>query len=290
MNTAASLAGPSTEPRARTLVIRPAAAGWMRIGDHLAGLRDHGDLLVTLTLHRFRVRYKQTSLGIAWAVLQPLFMMAVFTAVFSVLARMPSDGAPYAVFAYTALLPWTFFSTAVTNATNSLVTHAQLITKVYFPREILPITYVIIGLCDFAIGLVVLFALVAWYDVPLTRHAWNLLPIVGLLAAWVLAVSLVLAAVQVRVRDIGVALPVFLQFWMFASPVIYPLSVVPAEWRTWYLLNPLAGIIASCRDILLRGVPPDPEPLGAAVLVTAVTLPLAYVFFKRAEATMADEI
>lgn len=290
MSTVASTTGASSRRSIETVVIRPASAGWIRMGEHLARLQEHRDLLYTLTLHRFRVRYKQTALGIGWAVLQPLLMMVIFTLVFSVLARMPSDGTPYALFAYTALLPWTFFSTAVTNATNSLVAHTALITRVYFPREILPITYVIIGICDFAIGLLALFALVAWYDVPLTRHAWNLVPIVSLLAGWILAVSLVLAAVQVRVRDVGVALPVLLQLGMFASPVIYPLSVVPVEWRTWYLLNPIAGIVASCRDVLLRGAPPDPEPLCMAFIVTAVALPIAYLFFKRAEATMADEI
>ena len=290
MSASAPASGASPKRHVDTIVIRPAASGWIRIDDHLARLQDYGDLLYTLTRHRFRVRYTQTSLGIAWALLQPVLMMVIFTAVFSVLARMPSDGTPYALFAYTALLPWTFFSTAVTNATHSLVAHTQLITRVYFPREILPITYVIVGICDFAIGLLAFFALVAWYDVPLTRHAWNLLPLVGLLSAWILAVSLVLAAVQVRVRDVGVALPVFLQLGMFASPVIYPLSVVPADWRAWYLLNPIAGIVASCRDVLLRGTAPDPEPLRAACAVTAVALPIAYLFFKRAEATMADEI
>jgi len=151
-----------------TVVIRPASAAWLRVGDHLASLREYGDLLYTLSLHRISVRYKQTSLGVAWAVLQPLLMMVIFTVVFSFLAKMPSDGTPYALFAYTALLPWTFFSTGVTNATNSLVTHTQLITKVYFPREILPITYVIAGLFDFAIGFLVLLALLGWYHVPLS--------------------------------------------------------------------------------------------------------------------------
>jgi lipopolysaccharide transport system permease protein len=214
--------------------------------------------------------------------------MAIFTAVFSVLARMPSDGMPYALFAYTALLPWTFFSTAVTNATNSLVTHTQLLTKVYFPREILPATYVVAGLFDFCAGFLVLIGLMAWFHVPLTAAALNLLPILALLAAWILAVSLVLAAVQVRVRDIGVALPVLVQALMFASPVIYPLSAVPEQWRGWYLLNPMAGIVSSFRDVLLRQAPPDPEPLRAACLVTAIALPAAYLYFKRAEATMAD--
>jgi lipopolysaccharide transport system permease protein len=273
-----------------TIVIRPASAAWLRVDDHLARLREYSDLLYTLSAHRISVRYKQTSLGLLWAVLQPLLMMIIFTGVFSILAKMPSEGTPYALFAYAALLPWTFFSTSVTNATNSLVTHTQLITKVYFPREILPATYVIAGLFDFAIGFIVLLALMAWYRVPLTIEAVNLLPVLGLLAAWILAVSLVLAAVQVRFRDIGVALPVLLQALMFASPVIYPLSAVPAAWRGWYLLNPMAGIVSSFRDILLRQAAPDPQPLRLAALVTAIALPAAYLFFKRAETTMADLI
>ena len=271
-------------------VIRPAAAAWLHVGDHLARLREYGDLLYTLSAHRINVRYKQTSLGFAWALVQPLLMMVIFTVVFSTLAKMPSDGVPYALFAYCALLPWTLFNTAVSTATNSLITHTQLITKVYFPREILPITYVVAALFDFAIGFVVLTALMWWYQFPLTAEAINLVPIVGLLCAWILAVSLVLAAVQVRFRDIGVALPVLLQVLMFASPIIYPLSVVPAAWRNWYLLNPMAGIVSSFRDVLLRQVPPDPYPLAMACAVTAVALPIAYLFFKHAEATMADLI
>ena len=273
-----------------TVVIRPASAAWIHIGDHFARLREYSDLMYTLTLHRISVRYKQTSLGFIWAVLQPLLMMAIFTAVFSVLAKMPSDGTPYALFAFTALVPWTFFSSSVTNGTNSLVSHTQLITKVYFPREILPITYVLAGLFDFVIGFVVLLAIRSWYGVGLTAQAWNLLPIVGLLSAWILAVSLFLAAIQVRFRDIGVALPVLVQVLMFASPIIYPLSVVPAAWRSWYTVNPMAGIVSAFRDILLQQTAPDPEPLRMALIVTAIALPIAYLFFKRAEATMADLI
>jgi len=273
-----------------TVVIRPASSAWIHVGDHVARLREYSDLLYTLSAHRVSVRYKQTSLGFIWAVLQPLLMMAIFTAVFSVLAKMPSDGTPYALFAFTALLPWTFFSTAVTNGTNSLVSHSQLITKVYFPREILPITYVLAGLFDLVIGFVVLLAIMSWYHVGLTAQAWNLLPIVGLLVAWALAVSLVLAAIQVRFRDIGVALPVLVQILMFASPIIYPMSVVPGAWQRWYTLNPMAGIVSSFRDVLLRQAAPDPEPLRMAMIVTAIALPLAYLFFKRADATMADVI
>lgn len=271
-------------------VIRPAASAWLHVGDHIERLREYGDLLYTLSVHRISVRYKQTSLGVVWALLQPVMMMVVFTAVFSILAKMPSDGTPYALFAFTGLLPWTFFSTSVTSGTNSLVAHTQLITKVYFPREILPITYVIAGLFDVVIGFTVLLALMSWYSFPLAAVAWNLVPIVALLAAWILSVSLVLAAVQVRFRDIGVALPVLVQILMFASPVIYPLSLVPEAWRGWYLLNPMAGIVSSFRDVLLHQSVPDPHPLRIAFLVTAVALPAAYLFFKRAEATMADVI
>jgi lipopolysaccharide transport system permease protein len=269
-------------------IIRPAESAWSNLAEHLRRLFEYGDLLRTLSIHRINVRYRQTVLGVAWAVLQPLLMMALFVGVFSYLARIPSEGAPYALFAYTALLPWTFFSTAVTNATGSLVSHTQLITKVYFPREILPLTYVVASCFDFLLGLVALVGLMTWYGVALTPMTWHLVPVVGLLAAWILSVSLLCSAAQVRWRDIGVAMPILIQLAMFASPVIYPLSMVPPAWRTWYLLNPMAGIINSFRDVLLRGEQPDPLPLAYAAIVTAVTLPLAYAIFKRAEATMAD--
>jgi lipopolysaccharide transport system permease protein len=284
-------AGSHAAPRPdHPLIIRPPAATWRQLPAHLRALPEYGDLLYTLSLHRINVRYRQTALGVVWAVLQPLLMMIVFTVVFSVLARMPSEGYPYALFVYTALLPWTFFSGAVTNATTSLVGHTQLITKVYFPREILPLTYVIAGLFDFLIGLVVLGGLMAWYGVAPTIHVVHLVPILLLLAAWLLAVALVLAATQVRWRDVGVAMPVLLQLWMFASPVIYSLQQVPEAWRHWYLLNPMAGIISSFRDVLLHGTPPDPVPLRYAAAITAVALPLAYLLFKRAEASMADMV
>lgn len=271
-------------------MIRPAASAWTSLLEHVRELPDYRDLLITLSAHRINVRYRQTVLGVLWAVLQPLLMMVIFTTVFSVLARMPSEGIPYALFAYTALLPWTFFSTALTNSTNSLVNHTQLITKVYFPREILPVTYVIAAAFDLAIGCIVFGALFLWFDVSLTAAAWYVVPIVILLVTWVLAVSLLCAAAQVRWRDVGVAMPLLVQLWMFASPVIYPLGVVPETWRTWYLLNPMAGIINGFRQVLLHGVPPDAEPLQYAAVVTLCALPAAYLVFKRAEATMADII
>lgn len=274
----------------RAIVIRPAGPVWSGLTEHLRRFTEYSDLLYTLSVHRINVRYRQTLLGVAWAVVQPLAMMVIFTAIFSVLAKMPSDGVPYPVFAYTALLPWTFFATSLGNATNSLVSHTQLITKVYFPREILPLTYVVAGVFDFLIGAIVLTVLLAWYGIALTPAIVHLVPVLLLLAAWIVAISLLLSAAQARWRDVGVALPLLMQVWLFVSPVIYPLSAVPDSWRGWYLLNPMAGIIASFRDVLLHGVQPGAEPLRYAAIVTGCVLPLAYLVFKRAETTMADVV
>lgn len=271
-------------------IIRPAGSAWLNVGEHLRRLGEYVDLFRTLSIHRINVRYRQTVLGVTWAVLQPLVMMVVFVVVFSRLARVPSEGMPYALFAYTALLPWTFFATSITSATGSLVSHTQLITKVYFPREILPLTYIVAAFFDFLLGLAALMVLMAWYDVALSPAAVYLVPVIGLLGAWITAVSLLLSAAQVRWRDVGVAVPVLVQLGMFASPVIYPLALVPEHWRPWYLLNPLAGIINAFRDVLLRGQSPDAVPLAYASVVTALVLPVAYALFKRAEATMADVV
>ncbi len=206
-------------------------------------------------------------------------MMLVFTAVFARLVHVPSEGVPYALFAYAGLLPWTCFSSAVSNSTNSLVGHAQLVTKVFFPREILPLSYVIAAGVDLAIGAAVLVGLAIYYSVPLTAELWFVVPIVAVLGGYALACGLVLSAVQVRFRDVGVALPIALQLLMFASPVLYPLRVVPAQWRTLYLLNPLAGLIDGFRRSVL-GMPVDGQALLVGAAVTMVALPLAYVAFK----------
>jgi lipopolysaccharide transport system permease protein len=281
----------SADPRDRpATVIRPPALTAGRVWHSIALLPRYRDLLTALTAHRIKVRYKQSVLGPFWAILQPLAMMIIFAAVFSVISRVPSEGKPYALFVYCGLLPWTAFAGAMASAATSLVTHAPLVTRVYFPREILPVTYVAAALFDLAVASSVLLLLLAYYDVVLTPAALWTLPIVLLLAAFTTAVSLVLCAVNVRFRDIGVAMPLLLQFWMFASPVIYPLNAVPVGWRPWYLLNPMAGIVDGFRRVILDGAPPDPVAIGAAVGITVVLLPLAYVWFKYVEATMADLI
>lgn len=270
-------------------VIGPPRWGIRRALAAVAQLWDHRDLIAVLSRHRIHVRYKQSILGGLWAVLQPLAMMAVFTVVFSRLVRVPSDGAPYALFAYAGILPWTFFSSAVSAGTVSLVSHGTLITKVYFPREILPLTYVVAAAIDLVIGATGLLLLVFWFNLSLGWPTLWIVPIVLVLGAFALACALVLAAVQVHVRDIGVALPVALQLWMFASPVLYPVSVVPEAWRPWFMLNPIAGLIDGFRRAVL-GQPVDAQAVAVAALTTAIALPVTYMFFKRLEATVADAI
>lgn len=278
------------------IVIRAPAFTPLSIFSHLRNLWRYRDLLVTLTSHRIKVRYKQSALGMAWAVVQPLALMLIYTVIFSSIARMPSEGTPYAVFAFTALLPWTTFSTALGNATNGLTGHSGLITKVYFPREILPLSYIIAALADLVIASVVLVGLLLYYRIAMTVQVLWVIPIVLVMMLFALAVSLFLSALQVRFRDVGVGLPLLLQIWMFATPVIYPLSVVMSSRRLSdgfkfaYGLNPMVGIIENFRRVVLQGVAPNLPSLGMAAGVTLLLLPLTYAYFKRTEATMADFI
>jgi len=268
--------------------IRPPSIFGFNLLANLSKLLQYKDLVWTLSLHRIKVRYKQSVLGILWAFLQPISMMLVFTFIFSLIARMPSDGIPYAIFAFTALLPWNYFSTSVSNGTSSLVKDSQFVTKVYFPREILPITYIVAALFDFAIALVLLACLMIYYQVALTVNVLYAIPILLVLTFFALAISLIFSATQVRFRDIGMAVPLLLQLWLFATPVIYPLSAVPARWRSFYALNPMVGIIESFRQVVLKGEPPDMRSLMFSAVVSVILLFVSYLYFKRVEATMAD--
>jgi len=271
-------------------IIRPVSFSPVDLFRELRELWHYRDLFYTLTVHRIKVRYKQSVLGLAWAILQPLSLMLIYTVIFSKIAKVPSEGVPYAVFAYAALLPWTFFSSSLTNATQGLVSHSQLVTKVYFAREILPLTYVSAALFDFAVASTFLFALFFYYGVGITINALYAIPILVLLTALATACSLFLSAMQVRFRDIGVAMPLLLQLWMFATPVVYPLSAVPERLRGFYALNPLVGVIENFRRAVLQGVAPDFYSLTISAVVAAILLPLTYLYFKRVEATMADII
>lgn len=274
----------------RVKVIRPPSLSAAALLGGLKTLWEYGDLLRAFSVHRIRVRYKQSALGLAWAVVQPLSLMLIYTLVFSVIARVPSGGTPYAVFAFSALLPWTFFSTALTNATNGLVSHAHLVTKVYFPREILPLSYVVAALFDLLVASSVMAGLMLYYRVPVT---WNVLwavPVVLVLTAFLTAVAFLLSATQVRFRDIGVAMPLLLQLWMFATPVVYPLDQVPPRFLGLYTLNPLVGVVEGFRRAVLLGQPPDFRLLGISAAAALVLLPASYLYFKRVDATVADII
>jgi lipopolysaccharide transport system permease protein len=251
-------------------------------------LVQYRDLLYTLTVHRLQVRYKQSLLGWLWAIVQPLSLMLMYTVIFWKIVRVDTGSIPYPLFAYSALLVWSCFSTAVAAATNSLVSHFGLVTKVYFPREILPLTYVLASLVDLFAGGLVLTLLMLYFHVPLTVYAVYVIPAIAVLIVFALAVSLVLCAVQVKYRDIGIAMPLVLQLWMFATPVVYPLSDVPAEWQPFYVLNPMVGVIETFRGALLEGATPHFAPLAMAAAVSFIVLPVAYLYFKRVEATVAD--
>jgi lipopolysaccharide transport system permease protein len=273
----------------RVKVIRPVSFSVRDLCAGLIGLADYRDLLIALSAHRLKVRYKQSVLGIAWAIIQPVALMLIYTLVFSIVTRVKSTGVPYAVFAYAALLPWSFFSTALTNATNGLVSHAQLVTKVYFPREILPISYIVAALVDLLIASIVMSGLMIYYHVSLTTQVLWLIPVTLVMAAFTTACALIFSAMQVRVRDIGMAMPLVLQLWLFASPVVYPLRQVPERLRDYYVLNPMVGIIENFRAALL-GNPLDVHSLVISVVMSVVLLPLSYLYFKRVEATVADVI
>jgi lipopolysaccharide transport system permease protein len=260
------------------------------ISADLRALAAHRDLFWTLIAHRIRVRYKQSVLGVCWALLQPVGLMLIFTLVFGRIARVPSEGVPYSLFAYSGLLLWSFFATAVGSATHALVAHGQLITKVYFPREILPLTYVGAALFDLCIGSVVLAGLLVYHGRPIGWSIVYALPAVVTVAALVTATALLLSAVQVRYRDVGLAVPLLLYLWMFSTPIAYPLSGVPEAYRSWFLLNPMTGIVESFRRAVVHGATTDLQVLGLPILTAAVLLPSAYAIFKRAEATMADVI
>jgi lipopolysaccharide transport system permease protein len=253
-------------------------------------LLQYRHLFWALTQHRIRVRYKQSLLGFAWAVLQPLALMLIFTLAFGRIARVPSEGVPYPLFAFSGLLVWSFLSTGLSNAVNSLVAHAQLITKVYFPREILPLTYLAAALFDLCIGGLVLAALLAYYRHGLTWTALYALPVIVLLAGLVAAGGFLLSAIHVRYRDVGIAVPLILYLWLFATPVGYSLSSVPAAYRPWFLLNPMTGIVESFRGAILHGSAPDVRLLAVPLVAVVVLLPAAYAIFKRVETTMADVI
>lgn len=257
---------------------------------HVAHLWHYRELLRSLALKEVRVRYKQSVLGTGWAVLQPFALMVVFTAVFSRFLHVQSEGVPYPVFSYTALVPWTFFASSVSFAVPSIVNNMNLVTKIYFPREIFPLAA--IGACfvDFAIAATIVAALVLWYHVGVTWTAL-VVPVLILLQVMVaVGVALIASAINVFFRDIRFVIPLVTQVWMYVSPVVYPLSEVPERFQAFYMLNPMAGIIDGYRRVILHGQLPDWGALGVTAAISLMLVIGGYAFFKRFEMQFADII
>jgi lipopolysaccharide transport system permease protein len=262
--------------------------GWLSL--RLGELWHYRELLYFLTWRDIKIRYKQTALGVAWAVLQPLITMVIFSVIFGQLAKLPSDGIPYPVFSYAALLPWGLFSGALQRAGTSLVVNSNLITKVYFPRLVIPISAVAAGLVDFVISFVVLLGLMLYYKITLTWMIFTIPLFVLLAVLTALAVSLWLAALNVQYRDVQYMIPFLIQAWMYASPVAYSAGLIPTgPWRIVYGLNPLAGVIQGFRWALLGGNPPN-ELMVISVVMVLLLLVSGLYYFRRMERTFADVV
>jgi lipopolysaccharide transport system permease protein len=272
----------------RPVVRITARRGWLQL--ELRELWSYRELLYFFVWRDVKIRYKQTAIGAAWAVLQPFLTMVVFSLFFGALAKIPSQGLPYPVFYYCALLPWMYFASALQNATNTVVEHQRVITKVYFPRLVLPLASVLSGLVDFAIGFVVFLAMMLYYGIVPTRTTL-LLPVFLLLAVLTaLGLGLWLSALNALYRDVKYVVPFLLQFWMFASPVVYPSALVPERWRWLYALNPMAGVIEGFRWALTgHGQPPGGMLLVSAGMV-AVTILGGLIYFQKMEGTIADVV
>ena len=257
---------------------------------YLKELFLYRELLWRWVVRNVKVRYKQSLLGIAWAILQPLSATIIFAVVFSRFVRVPTDGIPYPIFYYSALLPWTFSSSSITFGVSCLVNNMGLVTKIYFPREILPIAAVIASFVDFLIAAVIYVGMMIFYQVPV-GPSWVWVPVLILIQiALTLGVVLFASALNVFYRDIRFVVPLGMQLWMYLTPIIYPLSMVPERFRALYMLNPMAGLIDSYRRIILQAQWPDSTNLLVAAVISVGIFFLAYLYFKRAEAAFADII
>ena len=247
------------------------------------------ELLWVLTLRDVKVRYKQTILGIAWAVIQPTLMMVIFSLVFGRLAKIPSDGVPYPIFVYSALLPWTFFANSVGNAGNSLVASSNLVRKVYFYRLIIPLSSVGAGLIDFVFAFIILLLMMIYYGVGWSLNLLFAPFLLFGIALTALGVGVLLSALNVAYRDFRYVIPFLVQIWMFVTPVVYPVSVVPEKWRWLLYLNPMSGFIDGFRSAFL-GRPYDVHSLLVAAAVSVGVLIAGVVYFGKVERKLADII
>jgi lipopolysaccharide transport system permease protein len=262
--------------------------GWFSL--RLSEVSEYRELLYFLVWRDIMVRYKQTAIGVGWAVLQPVITMIVFTAIFGRFAQIPSDGLPYPLFSFSALIPWTYFSTALNRSIVSVVAESHLISKVYFPRLILPLAGTLAGIVDFLLSLIVLLGMMVWYRVDIT---WWLLTLPAFLLfalLTALAAGLWLSALNVRYRDVGHAVPFLVQIWMFCSPILYPVSLIPEKYRLLYSLNPMVGVIEGFRWVLLKTASPNFSVMTVSAVVVLIILTGGLIFFKNMERTFADVV
>ncbi|MFI5371417.1 MAG: ABC transporter permease [Candidatus Eisenbacteria bacterium] len=267
--------------------IRP-SRGLLDLDLHL--IWRYRELLRILIERDIKVRYRQAALGVAWAIVQPVFAVVIFTVVFGHFAKIPSNGVPYPLFAFAATLPWTYFAEAARRSSVGLVSEAELVRKIYFPRLIIPLAAVTGPLLDFALAFVVMLVTLLVYRYPLGWHLVFIPAFIGIAMLLALSVGLWLSPINVRYRDVTQTLPFLLQVWMYGSPIVYPLSIVPAKWKVLYSLNPMVGVIEGFRWALLGKTRPDPASMLTSLMVIVLTLLAGLVFFKRRERSFADVI
>jgi homopolymeric O-antigen transport system permease protein len=263
-------------------------SGWVPV--NLKAIWEYRELLYFLAWRDIKVRYKQMFLGIGWALLQPLMTMLAFNFFLGQLVRVPSDGIPYPLFTFCALLPWHLFARALTDSSNSLVANQNLLTKVYFPRLVVPLAAGLPALVDFAFALAALVAMMAYYDLFLTPAVWKLPGLVLLAMGSALGIGIWLAALNVKYRDVKHIVPFFLQVWLFATPVAYPISLVPERWRLLYSLNPMTSVVEGLRSILLGTSSELDLMLAVSVAVVSLWMVSGLYYFQRMERTFADVV
>ena len=255
-----------------------------------SALWEYRELGYVLIWRDITVRYKQTAIGVAWVVLQPLITMLIFTAIFGIMAKVPSDGVWYPVFSLTALLPWGYFSQAVSRASESVVTNAKIVSKIYFPRLWLPFAMVVSPLIDFALSMLLLFGLLIYAGIPFSWKVVTLPAFMFLAMLTALGLSLFTSAMNAKYRDVGHAIPFIMQIWMYLTPIVYPISLVPEQWRWLYGLNPMAGVIEGFRWALLGRTAPDPVVMAESVVVLSLMIVAGLVYFRKMERQFADII
>jgi lipopolysaccharide transport system permease protein len=267
--------------------IKP-AKGWQLVD--FKEISKYRDLFYFLVIRDIKVKYKQTVLGGLWAIIRPFFMMVVFTLFFGKLAKIPSDGIPYPIFSYTAMVAWMYFSTSIADSANSLIGEANLISKVYFPRVIVPLSPVLAGLLDFCIAFIVLIGMMVYYNIYPNRMIVFLPVLILLMILTASGVGMFLAALNAKYRDIRYTIPFIIQLWMFASPVVYPASLVPGKYQFLYALNPMVGVIEGFRAVLLGTVAFPTQIIAISALVSVILFVFGLFYFKQMERYFADVV